>query len=70
MLMPNTLGEEVKIEHEARIKTNIQLRSMMDNSNSEGLNTIQKTFINFESKYVQPIFGSNSKRNTYKHDDL
>jgi len=70
MLMPNTLGEEVKIEHEARIKTNIQLRSMMDNSNNGGLNTIQKTFLNFESKYVQPIFGSGSKRNSLQDDDL
>jgi hypothetical protein len=59
MLMP-TMGEEVSNEHMEIIKADIQMKSMFD----KGLNDnakpsrLQQTFMKFESKYVQPIFGS------------
>lgn len=63
--MPNTLGEEVNKEHMERIKADIQMKSMFD----QGLNDSAKpsrfnqAFMKFESKYVQPIFGSKTPKN-------
>jgi len=63
MLMPSTLGEDVTRDHEERIKTNIQMKAITDHSppKNQKPSMIQKTFMNFESKYVQPIFGNTKK---------
>ena len=60
MLMPNTLGEEVNKEHMERLKADIQMKSMFDKEANDSAkpSKIQQTFLKFESKYVQPIFGS------------
>ena len=61
--MPNTLGDEVTKEHEQRIQANIQMKAITDHSppKEHKQSMISKTFMNFESKYVQPIFGNNKK---------
>jgi len=63
MLMPSTLGDDVTRDHEERIKQNIQMKAITEHSppKDHKPSMIQATFRNFESKYVQPIFGNTKK---------